>query len=122
MFTFADLDESTPFMQQLQETTGEIVLINTFLVPEGMVDQAIQSWRDDAAFMQAQPGFVSAQLHRGVGSSRLVTNTTVWESTEALRNALSSPEFAEKSSSYPEGMVVYPHICRKVAVEGVCGA
>jgi heme-degrading monooxygenase HmoA len=122
MFTFADLDESTPFLQQLQETTGEIVLINTFLVPDGMVDQAIQSWHDDAAFMQAQAGFVSAQLHRGVGPSRLVTNTTVWESTEALRNALSSPEFAEKAQSYPEGMVVYPHICRRVAVEGVCGA
>jgi heme-degrading monooxygenase HmoA len=121
MFTFADLDESTPFLQQLQETTGEIVLINTFLVPDGTVDQAIQAWHDDAGFMQAQPGFVSAQLHRGVGSSRLLTNTTVWESTEALRNVLSSPEFAEKSKSYPEGMVVYPQICRKVAVEGVCG-
>jgi heme-degrading monooxygenase HmoA len=122
MFTFADLDESTPFRQQLQETTGEIVLINTFVVPDGMVDRAIQSWQDDAGFMMAQPGFVSAQLHRGVGSSRLLTNTSVWESSEALRNALSSPEFAEKSKSYPDGIVVYPHIFQKVAVEGVCGA
>jgi quinol monooxygenase YgiN len=72
--------------------------------------------------MQAQPGFVSAQLHRGVGSSRLLTNTSVWESSAALRNALSSPEFAEKSKSYPDGIVVYPHIFQKVAVDGVCGA
>jgi heme-degrading monooxygenase HmoA len=72
--------------------------------------------------MKAQPGFISAQLHRGTGATRFVTNVSVWESTEALRNAVSSPEFQQKSQGYPPGIKVYPQIVEKVAIEGVCVA
>jgi heme-degrading monooxygenase HmoA len=123
MFNFQQLDASTPFQEQLQETTGPIVLINTFVLDtEGTVEQVMAAWQNDAGFMKAQPGFISAQLHRGVGSSRLVTNVSVWESTEALRNAVLSPEFREKAQGYPPGIKVYPQIVQKVAIDGVCVA
>ena len=48
MFKIEQLDESTSFMDQLKETTGPIVLINTFVVTEGTVEQVIQAWHDDA--------------------------------------------------------------------------
>jgi len=122
MFTIENLDESTPFLAQLQETTGPIVLCNTFVVPEGTIEAVMKAWHDDAGFMKAQPGFISAQLHRGTGGSRVLVNLSVWESTESLRNAFSSPEFQSKAKSYPDGLVVHPHILQKVAIEGVCVA
>ena len=121
MFNFQQLDASNSFQEQLQETTGPIVLINTFVLDtEGTVEQVMAAWKTDAGFMKAQPGFISAQLHRGTGSSRLVTNVSVWESTAALRNAVSSPEFREKAQAYPPGVKVYPQILQKVAIDGVC--
>ena len=116
MFVLESLDPATPFPVQLQQDAGPIVLINTLRVPEGTVDQAIQTWQDDATLMRAQPGFVSAVLHRGIGTSRLLVNVSVWESTAALQKAFSSPAFQEKAKNYPEGTVVYPHVFQRAAV------
>ncbi len=120
MFAIEQLDDSTSFMQQLQEATGTVVLINIFVVPEGTQDEVVKVWHDDADLMKAQPGFISAQLHRGTGSSRSIVNVAVWESTDALRAAITSPAFAEKAADYPDGVKVYPLVVQKVAVDGVC--
>lgn len=122
MFKIENLDDSTSFMAQLQEKTGPIVLINTFLVPAGTVEQVMKSWQEDSSFMKVQPGFISAQLHRGIASSRLLVNVSVWETSEALKDAFSSPEFQDKAKRYPDGIVVFPHIFQKVAIDGVCVA
>lgn len=114
------LDPSTPMDIQLREDIGPIVLMNTFVVPEGTIETVMANWRDDAEIMKAQPGYISAQLHRGVAGSRILVNISVWESTEALFNALSNPDFQMKARRYPEGVVAYPHILQKVAIEGVC--
>ena len=57
------------------------------------------------------------QLYRGIGGSRLFTNVAVRKSPAALRAAFTTPEFAEQ---YPDGTLAYPHLYRKVAVEGIC--
>jgi heme-degrading monooxygenase HmoA len=72
--------------------------------------------------MRHQPGFISTQLHRGVGGSRVFINYAVWESTEHFKRALTNPEFQSKLGHYPPSAVASPHLFRKVAVPGICVA
>lgn len=116
------LDPSTPFASQFQEKTGPIVLINTFFVPRPVMAEFLKVWQDDASFMKASPGFISTQLHRGTADSQLVVNIAVWESTAALFRAHSDPKFREKADKMPDGVVAYPHVYEKIAVENVCVA
>ena len=70
--------------------------------------------------MQKQPGFVSTQLHRGVAGSTTFINVATWESIDAMRAAVSSPEFQASLARYPDSAVAAPHISTKVAVPGIC--
>ena len=117
-----EMDEHTTFMQQLQEDTGPIVLINEFNVASEDVETFLGVWADDAAFMKQQPGFISTQLHRGTAGSSTFVNVAVWESSRALGQAFSSPEFRERTARYPESAVAAPHVFQKVAVPGICVA
>jgi len=117
-----ELDPTTPLMAQLQQKTGPITLINTVTVPREMREKFLETWREDASFMKAQPGFISTQLHQGTADSQVMVNVAVWESSEALFRAFSDPEFQKASSKYPEGIVAYPHVFEKVAIEGLCVA
>lgn len=116
------LDPSTSFESQLKEETGTVVLVNMFLVPEGAEEQAMTKWKEDAEWMKAQPGYISAQLHQGTGDSRLMVNIATWESSEALATAFSDPEFQAKHDGWPDGTVIYPHIFERVGVQGICTA
>ena len=62
------------------------------------------------------------QLYAGVGASRVMTNIAVWESAEALKNALSQDEWRQGLEMPPEGTVAYPVLVRKAAVPGICVA
>ena len=117
-----EMDEQTTFMQQLQQDAGPIVLINEFNVASEDVESFLEVWADDAAFMKQQPGFISTQLHRGTAGSATFVNAAVWESSSALREAFSSPEFQERAARYPDGAVAAPHVFQKVAVPGICVA
>jgi quinol monooxygenase YgiN len=116
------LDPSTPLTSQLQEKTGPVSLVNTIIVPRDFMEEFLAIWREDASFMKASPGFISTQLHRGTADSQVLVNVAVWESTAALAAAYSNPRFQEAVSKYPDGIVAYPHVFEKVAVEGVCVA
>ena len=122
MITLTDLDPAAPFVAQLAEDTGPVVLVNTFVAPEGRVDDVVAVWAEDAAYFRSRPGCVSAQLHRGVGDSRVLVNTAVWESARHLRAAFSDPQFQRHSERYPDGTVGTPHLLRKVVVPGICVA
>jgi quinol monooxygenase YgiN len=122
MATIAHLDPSTPMPAQFEEKAGPIVLVNTFFVPRDKIDEFLTQWKDDAQFMKAQPGFISTQMHRGVGGSQLLVNIGIWESTEDLARAHANPEFQALARKLPEGVVAHPHIFQKIAVEGVCVA
>ncbi|MEV0465127.1 antibiotic biosynthesis monooxygenase family protein [Nocardia tengchongensis] len=122
MIKFQALDPAVPLPVQLQEDTGPITVINTFVVPAELADDFLKIWGEDASFMKSQPGFVSTQMHRGFGGSQLFANIAVWESSSALLAALSNPEFHQGAAKYPDGIVTYPTAFQKVAVEGICGA
>ncbi len=118
----AEMDERVSYMQQLQQETGPVVLINTFTVPPEDADHLLQVWAEDAAFMKQQPGFISTQLHRGIAGSTTFVNVAVWESAASLRAAFTSPEFQAHAAHYPDSAVTQPHLFQKVAVPGICVA
>lgn len=122
MAEMADLDPATPFASQLREKSGPIVVVNTFLVPREKITEFLARWQQDSAFMKSCPGFISAQLHRGTAGSQLVLNIATWESTEALARAHADPRFRARAGEHGDGIVVYPHIYQKIAVEGICVA
>jgi heme-degrading monooxygenase HmoA len=104
------------------DSGGPVVLVNSFTVDAGEVDELLAAWADDAAFFKRQPGFLSAQLHRGIAGSCVFLNYAVWQSAEAFRAAFTQPEFQAKLANYPPSTVAAPHLFRKLAVPGICEA
>ncbi|MEU6214529.1 antibiotic biosynthesis monooxygenase family protein [Streptomyces sp. NPDC047023] len=120
MLELVDLDETTQFRTQLQDDSGPVVLINTFTVPEGTVEQAVAAWKIDAEYFRSRPGYISTQLHAGIAGSRVLVNVAVWETGAHLGRAISDPAFAKAMENYPDGTVSRPHLFRKLAVPGLC--
>jgi heme-degrading monooxygenase HmoA len=116
---FREMDDQVTFMEQLQQETGPVVLINQFNVKPDDAERLAEVWADDAAFMKRQPGFISAQLHRGIAGSTTFMNVAVWESARALAAAFRSPEFQSRAAHYPDSAVAAPHLFEKLAVPGI---
>jgi heme-degrading monooxygenase HmoA len=116
------LDPAFPIDRQIAIDAGPVVLVNVFMLDEADEQTFLTTWRDDAAFMKRQPGFISTQLHRAIGDSPTYLNYAVWESTAAFRAAFTHPEFRAKISHYPASAVASPHLFQKVAVPDICVA
>lgn len=114
------LDPSFPIERQIAIEAGPVVLVNVVTLDKADEQTFLKTWQDDAAFMKRQPGFISTQLHRGIGGSGVFLNYAVWESVEAFRAAFSQPEFQEALGKYPENIVASPHLFQKIAVPGIC--
>ena len=117
-----EMDDQVTYVEQLQHDDGPVVLINQFNLAPDDVERFLEVWADDAAFMKQQPGYISAQLHRGTAGSTTFVNVAVWESVGALGRAFSSPEFLARAARYPERTVAAPHVFTKIAVPGICTA
>lgn len=62
------LDERFPIGRQLGVEAASVVPVNVF-TRDGEGEQAfLDTWRDHAAFMKRQPGFMSTQLNRAIGA------------------------------------------------------
>ena len=118
----SEMDERVTLRAQMEQEVGPVVLINTFTVDPDDVERLVGAWASDAAVMKRQPGFISTQLHRGIGGSSVLVNYAVWESVDAFRRAFSNPEFQSKLAAYPASTVGSPHLFTKVAVPGICVA
>jgi quinol monooxygenase YgiN len=115
-----EADEHVILSEQLEENVGPIILINKFNVKPEEADQFLKAWEKDATYFKSQPGFISAQLHRGIVGSGVFVNYAVWESTALFKKALSKIDLQELLSDYPASTVASPHIFTKVAVPGIC--
>jgi heme-degrading monooxygenase HmoA len=122
MIQLIEMDETVTLGQQMGQEIGPVILINKFNVKPEEADQLLEAWTADAAFFKRQPGFISAQLHRGVGGSGVFINYAVWESVEHFRRAFSQPEFQEAMKAYPLSTIASPHLFQKVAVPNICVA
>ena len=120
MLRLRELDDRVRLADQLAEEVGPVILINTFHVAPEDVDALLEAWAADAAYLKQQPGFISAQLHRGIGGSSVFLNHAVWESVQAFRDAFGDPQFQATFARYPVSTVASPHLFQKVAVPGIC--
>jgi heme-degrading monooxygenase HmoA len=115
-----EMDDKITLSEQMEEeNVGPVILINKFNVKPEEVDQWLRAWTADAAYFKSQAGFISTQLHRGIGGSCVFVNYAVWESTELYKRAFKNQEF-QRLEKYPPSTVASPHLFKKVAVPGIC--
>ena len=117
-----EMEENVTLAVQLEEGEGghPVILINKFNVKPEDVDQFLKVWAAAVAYLKQKPGFISTQLHRGIGGSCVFINHAVWESVEHFKQATSDPAFRLAQAQYPDSTVSSPHLFRKVAVPGIC--
>jgi heme-degrading monooxygenase HmoA len=126
MAKFVEMDERVKFKDQIEEKIdGSVILINKFNVAQGKVEQFLKDWGEDATNFKQQPGFISTQLHKGIGKSSVFINYAVWESIEHYKKAINKILFRSKSRSPllkydDESLVISPHLFKKVAISGIC--
>jgi heme-degrading monooxygenase HmoA len=126
MAKFVEMDDKVKFKDQIEEKImGSVILINKFNVAQGKVEQFLKDWGEDATNFKQQPGFISAQLHKGIGKSSVFINYAVWESTEHYKKAINKMLFRSKSRSPllkydDESLVLSPHLFKKIAIPGIC--
>ena len=120
MLQLRPLDEIVPIERQLGATAAPVTLINLFTVAADDVDALLQAWEKDANWMKKQPGYLSTQLHRGIGGSCVFLNYAVWESVAHFRQAFAHPEFRSALAAYPSSAVASPHLFTKIAVPNLC--
>jgi quinol monooxygenase YgiN len=121
MAKVVEMDESVSIFSQMNEDVGPVILINKFDVNPSESDEFVKAWAEEAENFKGQAGFISTQLHRGIGGSRIFINYAVWESAAQFKNAVNkvmNPN--DRMSKYPPSTVASPHLFKKVAVAGVC--
>ena len=115
-----EMDEKVKLAEQMKENVAPVILINKFNVKAEEVDDFIRAWTNQAQIMKRQPGFISAQLHHGIGGSSVFLNYAIWESTEHFRKAVSNLELQSSLDKLPSSTVASPHLFKKVAIPGIC--
>jgi heme-degrading monooxygenase HmoA len=120
MLQLKEMDDRVRLADQLAEEVGPVILINTFHVAPEDADALLAAWAADAAHLRQQPGYISAQLHRGIAGSGVFLNVAVWESVAAFRDAFGDPQFQATFARYPDSTVASPHLFQKAAVPGIC--
>jgi len=120
MIKLIEMDEKVTLFEQMDSQVAPVILINKFNVKEEQVQEFLEAWADDAKYFKQQSGFISAQLHRGIGGSCVFINYAIWESSEHLKRAFNTPEVKSRLDRYPSTVVASPHLFKKVAVPGIC--
>lgn len=123
MLKRVEMDEKVTLAAQTEEVKDNepVILINKLNVKPENVDKFLEAWASDAAYLKQKPGFISTQLHRGIGRSCVFINYAVWESIAHFKRAtLDDPIFQPSLERYPDSTVASPHLFRKVAIPGIC--
>ena len=127
MTKFVEMDDRVKFKDQIEEKEeihGQVILINKFNVNPDKVEQFVKDWGKDAVNFKQQPGFISVQLHKGIGKSSVFIIYAVWESIEHYKEAVTklvySPESQPRLLKYDNSLVMSPHLFKKIAVQGIC--
>jgi heme-degrading monooxygenase HmoA len=122
MAKFVEMDDRVKFKDQIEEKViGSVILINKFNVAQGKVEQFLKDWGEDATNFKLQPGFISTQLHKGIGKSSVFINYAVWESMEHYKKAVNKILFNPESQSLllkydDDSLVISPHLFKKLLI------
>ena len=124
MAKFVEMDEKNSLKDQMEsQVTGPVILINKFNVKSDEVEQFLKTWEEDATQFKNQAGFISTQLHKGIGKSTVFVNYAIWESLSHFKNAVEKvmgPDPQSLLNKYPKSLIVSPHLFKKVSVPGIC--
>ena len=121
MVKIVEADEKTTLNTQLDaDVGGAVILVNKFIVQPEDVEQFLKVFQATTKVMKQQPGFISAQLHRGIAGSSTFFNYAVYESVEHFKRAFNTPEFRSSMANLPPNTMMSPHLFKKVAVPDIC--
>lgn len=121
MLGYSELDANCPLPTQYADRSNRpTILLNLFSVDPREADAFKKAWQQDAEFFKRQPGYISAQLHRGIGESHMWFNYAVFENTAAFAATNNQPEFKPLRGIYPDSAVAHPHLFRRIHVPGIC--
>ncbi len=121
MLKFKEMDSRVGLGEQFADDLDEAVVLGILFTVDPREAEAFEAaWAEDAAFTKAQPGFISAQLHRGIRGSSMYLDYAVFESAAALAATTRRPEFGPLRGEYPDGATAQLHLFRRVAVPGIC--
>jgi quinol monooxygenase YgiN len=121
MAKLVEMDERVTIFKQMEENVGPVILINKFSVNPEEFDLFLKGWAKEAEKFREQPGFISTQLHQGIGGSGMFVNYAVWESAGHFKRAVTKVmDLQDRMSAYPPSTVASPHLFKKVAVPGIC--
>jgi quinol monooxygenase YgiN len=127
MAKYVEMDERVKFKEQVEEKgiDGSVIVIVKFNVEPDKIEQFLKDWEEDATNFKQQPGFISAELHKGIGKSSVFINYAVWESLEQYNEALHKLIFNSETQSPlmkydDDSLVISPHIFKKIVIPGIC--
>ncbi len=120
MLQLKPLDSVVPIFQQLRTEQSPVVLVNVFTTAEEDIPALLKAWEADANRMKKQPGYISTQLHRGIGGSTVFMNYAIWESMAHFRAAFAHPDFQSALENYPSSAVASPHLFERLTVPNLC--
>jgi quinol monooxygenase YgiN len=122
MSKIIEMDQQVSIFAQMDEDVkGPVILINKFSVKPEEFDQFLKGWTMEAGKFKQQPGYISTQLHKGIGESGTFINYAVWESVAHFKKAVDNvinPQ--DPVSAFPPSTMISPHLFKKVAVPGLC--
>ena len=79
------------FITPVNAAEGEVkvILINTFTVPVGAIEEAIDMWEKARDFLKEQPGYLSTKLHRSLTANARyqLINVAEWKNAETFKAA-----------------------------------
>ena len=93
MVKIVEMDENVTLKTQLEQDVGSVILVNKFTVKLEDINQFLKLFATTTEMFKQPPGFISAQLHRGIGGSGTFFNYVVWESAEHFKQAFNKPQF-----------------------------
>jgi quinol monooxygenase YgiN len=124
MAKLVEMDEQASIFDQMnkeEDVKGSVILINKFSVAPDEIDQFLKGWVTEAEKFKRQPGYISTQLHRGIGESGIFINYAVWESVTHFKKAVTNViDPQDPVSAFPPNTTVSPHLFKKIAVSGLC--
>ena len=120
MLQLKPLDANVPIFQQLNTEQSPVILVNVFTVAEADLPALLTAWEADANWMKQQPGYISTQLHRGIGGSTVLMHYAIWESVAPFRAVFTHPDFKAALGHYPASAVASPHLFERLTVPNLC--
>ena len=121
MLKHVELDQDFALREQYAVRSDRTtILLNVFSVDPRDAAGFEKAWKQDAEFFKLQPGYISAQLHRGIGASHMWFNYAVFENTAAFAATNDQPQFKPLRAGYPDSATAHPHLFRRVAIPGIC--